>query len=89
MNQLHLLAPNSTRIIIDCGTDDFFYDVNLRLHQELLYRNIKHDFITRPGAHNWDYWKNAVKYQALFFSNYFDAVKASPAPSGSRHRERR
>ncbi|MGB4017696.1 alpha/beta hydrolase [Petrimonas mucosa] len=89
MNQLHLLAPNSTRIIIDCGTDDFFYDVNLRLHQELLYRNIPHDFITRPGAHNWDYWKNAVKYQALFFSNYFDAVKASPAPSGSRHRERR
>lgn len=72
MNQLHLLAPNSTRIIIDCGSGDFFYEVNLRLHQELLYRNIPHDFISRPGVHNWEYWANAVKYQALFFSNYFN-----------------
>ncbi len=72
MNQLHLLAPNSTRIIIDCGSGDFFYEVNVRLHQELLYRNIPHDFISRPGVHNWEYWANAVKYQALFFSNYFN-----------------
>jgi S-formylglutathione hydrolase FrmB len=72
MNQLHLLAPNSSRIIIDCGSGDFFYAVNVRLHQELLYRNIPHDFISRPGVHNWEYWANAIKYQALFFSNYFN-----------------
>ena len=75
INQLHLLTPNSVKIIIDCGTGDFFYDVNVRLHQELLYRNIPHDFISRPGVHNWEYWANAVKYQALFFSDYFKVKK--------------
>ncbi len=71
MNQLYLLAPKSQKIIIDCGTEDFFYDVNVRLHEELKYRNIPHDFISRPGGHNREYWDSAVKYQALFFSEYF------------------
>ena len=71
MGNLHLLRPNGLEIIIDCGTEDFFYRVNLKLHEELLYRNIPHDYIARPGAHNWEYWKNAVKYQALFFHEYF------------------
>ncbi|HLN20553.1 MAG TPA: alpha/beta hydrolase family protein [Bacteroidales bacterium] len=75
INLLHLLTPNSLSIIIDCGYEDFFYDVNMNLHQQLLYRNIPHDFITRPGAHNWNYWKNAVKYQLLYFRQYFDTAK--------------
>lgn len=72
MGLLHLLSPDSLKIIIDCGTDDFFYEVNKRLHQELNYRRIPHDFISRPGAHNWTYWANAVKYQALFFADFFE-----------------
>lgn len=75
MGQLHLLKPNRLKIIIDCGTEDFFYQVNQRLHQELLYRNIPHDYITRPGAHNWTYWSNAVKYQMLYFNEFFVAAK--------------
>ncbi len=71
MGILHLLTPDALKIIIDCGTEDFFFQVNERLHNELLYRNIPHDYITRPGAHNWDYWSNSIKYQALFFSDYF------------------
>lgn len=77
MNQLHLLTPNSIKIIIDCGTDDFFYNVNVRLHRELKYRNIPHDFISRPGAHNWTYWSNAIKYQALYFAEYFASSNIS------------
>ena len=77
MGQLHLLTPNSLKIIIDCGTEDFFYQVNERLHEELLYRNIPHDFISRPGAHNRPYWSNAVKYQVLFFSDFFYNGKAN------------
>lgn len=75
MGLLHLLTPNALKIIIDCGTDDFFYEVNTRLNEELRYRNIPHDFISRPGAHNWDYWRNAVKYQALFFGEWFKQNK--------------
>lgn len=75
INQLHLLMPNSLAIIIDCGTEDFFYQVNENLHKEMLYRNIKHDYYTRPGAHNWQYWTNAVRYQMLFMSDYFNSAK--------------
>ncbi len=75
MNQLHLLTPNSIKIIFDCGTDDFFYSVNVKLHEELLYRNIPHEFISRPGTHNWPYWNNAIKYQALFFSDFFNSAQ--------------
>ncbi|WP_310588706.1 alpha/beta hydrolase [Dyadobacter jejuensis] len=74
MNQLHLLTPNSLALIIDCGTDDFFYSVNQELHRQLLYRNIPHDFISRPGGHTWPYWKNAVQYQFLFMRNYFSKM---------------
>jgi len=71
INLLHLIKPNSLALIIDCGTEDFFFKVNENLHQQMLYRNIGHDYITRPGAHNWNYWANAVQYQLLFMSNFF------------------
>lgn len=71
INQLHLLTPNSLALLVDCGYDDFFYKVNLNLHEQLQYRNIPHDFIARPGAHNWNYWSNAVLYQLLFMHEYF------------------
>lgn len=70
-NLLDLLKPNSLAIIFDCGTEDFFYKVNTELHDKLLERKIPHDFIVRPGAHNWTYWTNSVGYQMLYFSNYF------------------
>ncbi|MBX3238998.1 MAG: esterase family protein [Chitinophagaceae bacterium] len=71
INMLHLLTPNSLALIIDCGTGDFFYAVNEKLHEQLLYRNIPHDYISRPGAHNWEYWQNAVEYQLLFMHRFF------------------
>lgn len=71
INMLYLVKPKSLALIIDCGVDDFFYKVNVKLHEELLLRNIPHDFISRPGAHNWEYWYNAVSYQLMFMNNYF------------------
>jgi S-formylglutathione hydrolase FrmB len=72
INMVNLLTPDSLALIIDCGTDDFFYKVNVNLHEKLLERNIAHDFISRPGAHTWPYWANAVKYQFLYFNLYFN-----------------
>ena len=71
INMVNLLTPKSMALIFDCGTEDFFFQVNKKLHEELLYRNIPHDFITRPGGHSWPYWINSLQYQALFFSNFF------------------
>ncbi len=78
VNMLHLLTPNSLALIIDCGSEDFFYQVNCQLHEKLSERNIPHDFISRPGGHSWEYWKNAVKYQLLFMADFFSKEK-SPA----------
>lgn len=58
-------------IMIDCGTEDFFYPVNKALHEKLLQEHIPHDYIERPGQHDWAYWRNAIKYQLLFFKDYF------------------
>lgn len=71
INLLHLYQPNSLALIIDCGSEDFFFKVNEQLHQQMMYRNIAHDYIVRPGVHDWPYWRNAVQYQLLFMSNFF------------------
>ena len=71
INQLDRLVPNKLAIIIDCGTEDFFYKVNENLHAELLKRKIPHDYITRPGKHNSPYWRNSIAYQLMFFDSYF------------------
>lgn len=64
-------------IIVDCGNSDFFRDVNRRLHEEMLYRNIDHEYIERPGAHNGDYWKVSILPQMLFFKRFFDRRTAT------------
>ena len=75
MGMLHLLTPKALAITIDCGTSDFLYDVNVRLHDELTYRKIPHTFISRPGSHNTDFWKTSVKYHSLFFADFFSKSK--------------
>jgi len=71
INMLHLIKPNSLEIMIDCGTDDFFHNVNKNLHNKMNYLNIHHDYIERPGKHNWNYWRKAIKYQIVFFNDFF------------------
>lgn len=63
---------DSLAIIFDCGTEDFFYSVNKSLHEKMLQLKIAHEYIERPGTHDWAYWSNAVQYQLLFFRNYFN-----------------
>lgn len=71
VNMTHLLMPNSLALIIDCGKDDFFYRVNEKLHDQLLYSNIPHDYISRPGGHTWEYWGDAIGYQLMFMNKFF------------------
>lgn len=72
INMTHLLKPDSLNLIIDCGTSDFFYQVNCNLHDKLLKEGIPHEFYTRPGGHSWEYWGNSIKYQVLFFNECFN-----------------
>ncbi len=71
INMIEQRPADSLAIIFDCGTEDFYYEPNKRLHQKMLQLHIAHDYIERPGQHNWPYWQNAVQYQLLYFHNYF------------------
>lgn len=72
-NLVHLLVPKSLEIIIDCGNEDFFYNVNIALHEKFLNRNIKHTFVQMPGGHNWEYWQKSITYQLDFFAKFFSS----------------
>jgi len=74
VNFIQIQPKDSLAILFDCGNDDPFANINRELHQRMLSAKIPHDYIERPGNHNWPYWANAVKYQLLFFKNYFDAM---------------
>ncbi len=77
INQLHKIHAGKLQIMIDCGTGDFFYQVNKALHEKLLYLNIPHDYLERPGVHNGAYWNNAIDYQLLYFARFFGTGKKS------------
>ncbi len=66
-----VLKNKELNIIFDCGVDDFLYKDNAALHTKLKEMNIDHDYIERPGKHNWEYWNNAICYQTLFFAKHF------------------
>ncbi len=75
INLVDSLKNGELKIIFGCGVNDFFINVNRALHQKLLDKKIDHDYVERPGEHNWAYWNNAVQYQFLFFHNFFEANK--------------
>jgi len=65
------LAGKNMPLIIDCGIEDFFLEVNRELHQRLVDLKIDHDYIEREGSHSWEYWANAVRFQMFFFFTHF------------------
>ena len=71
ITQVDKIKDGDLALIIDCGEQDFFLEVNKALHKVLLEKNISHDFITRPGGHNGQYWNNSIDYQILFFDKFF------------------
>lgn len=72
INQINNIKKDDLALIIDCGTDDFFIEVNNNFHAKLLEHQIDHDYIVRPGGHTRTYWKNSLDYHILFFSKFFD-----------------
>jgi S-formylglutathione hydrolase FrmB len=65
------LKSNGLKLIIDCGVDDFLIETNRDLHRKLVANETPHDYIERPGKHEWPYWENALAYQVLFFQKVF------------------
>lgn len=75
MKEMEMYQPkDSMAIIIDCGREDFIFEMSKMVHDKMVRLKIPHEYIERPGKHDWNYWGNAVQYQLLFFRNHFDRV---------------
>lgn len=76
VTQLEKYNPkDSLAVIIDCGINDFIVGMTRAAHEKMLKLKIPHDYIERPGTHDWKYWNTAVRYQLLFFREYFNRNK--------------
>jgi enterochelin esterase-like enzyme len=56
----------SVRWFVDCGDDDFIFDIDVAFYQEMRNAKIPCQFRVRDGAHTWEYWHSAL-YTALPF----------------------
>ena len=71
INQAKALQDGELAISIDCGSEDFFIEVNRVLHQQLLDAGIKHGYTEMPGGHTWGYWNDAIQRQMHFIDQQF------------------
>lgn len=71
INLIEQYTNTSVKIIFDCGNKDIFIEGNRHLHQKMNSLGIPHSYTERPGEHNWDYWKNSIPYQLLYFKRFF------------------
>lgn len=77
VNMVTGLKNKDLNLMVDCGVDDFFYQINVELHRKMLALKLDHEYIERPGVHNWEYWSNAIHYQLLFFDRNFKRPKSN------------
>jgi S-formylglutathione hydrolase FrmB len=75
INMLYLIKPSSLAITFTCGHEDFFHDVNNDLDSKMWQMKIPHDYSVRPGGHTWEYWIDSLKYQMVFFNQFFTTRK--------------
>mgnify|MGYP002515471054 FL=1 len=56
---------------LDCGDDDFLFDVNAAMHQLMRDKGVRHEFRVRNGVHNWEYWHYSLRLALPFVSRCF------------------
>jgi len=71
INAAEQFPKDSLVMMIDCGINDIFINMNRRTHEKLMKLGINHTYVERPGKHDWNYWEYALPYQLFFFRNYF------------------
>ena len=68
INDLYAMADkavrekkNLPRLYLECGTEDFLWQENLRFKEHLEKRNIPFTWKERPGRHGWDFWDVCIQ----------------------------
>lgn len=72
INLIEQYPHTNLKIIFDCGDKDIFIASNRKLHEKMLLLKIPHDYTERPGKHNWNYWRNSISFQLLYFNHFFN-----------------
>ena len=68
--------------MLDCGFSDPFFDDHRLLHEKLMRLQVPHEYVVRPGGHDWTYWIHALPYHLQFASDRLKpAGLPQPAPS--------
>ncbi len=55
------------KFIVDCGTEDFAYDVNRRFRDSCEAKGIKINYIQTTGDHSYEYWSKSIIKHFEFF----------------------
>ena len=48
-------------VYLDCGTEDFLFQVNRDYEALLVERKIPHEYRELPGKHDWQYWDRQIQ----------------------------
>ncbi|MBO4475600.1 MAG: esterase family protein [Bacteroidales bacterium] len=56
---------------VDCGDDDFLFDMNIAFHQKMRDRGVHSELRVRNGVHNWEYWHLALRWSLPFATRNF------------------
>lgn len=75
MGNLIAIKNNGKKIIFDVGRSDPFYNMNKALAVKADSLGIDATFITRPGGHNYTYWKQSLPFQLFFFKQLVNNKK--------------
>ena len=66
-----LEALRTVAWFIDCGDDDFIFDLSVALHQKMRDHGVHSEFRVRNGIHNWEYWHISLRWSLPFATRNF------------------
>ena len=67
-----LESLRSIKWFVDCGDDDFLFNVNILFFQKMKAKGIPCELRIRDGIHNWEYWHTALRTSLPFASRNFE-----------------
>jgi enterochelin esterase-like enzyme len=56
---------------VDCGDDDFIFDLSTEFYAKMRQKGVKAEFRVRDGVHNWEYWHISLRTALPFASRNF------------------
>jgi enterochelin esterase-like enzyme len=71
VNNMPVADVKAVKWYIDCGDDDFLFEMNSLMHIAMRKKEIPHEFRIRDGGHNWRYWRTALPTVLGFISDTF------------------